>query len=69
MRQTRDNVAMKRIWLIFTQTTTVLLAVYFVVLTLKPHWLAGHPSLATASSNRLPGGGEYSNQQGWCRSG
>ena len=53
MQQTRDNVAMKRIWLLFTQTTTVLLAVYFVVLTLKPHWLAGHPSLATASSGLL----------------
>ncbi len=53
MRQTRDNVAMKRIWLLFAQTTTVLLAVYFVVLTLKPHWLAGNPSLATASSGLL----------------
>lgn len=31
---------MKRFWLLFTQSTTVLLAAYFVVLTLKPHWLA-----------------------------
>jgi Do/DeqQ family serine protease len=31
---------MKRYWLLFSQTTTVLLAAYFVVLTLKPSWLA-----------------------------
>ena len=30
---------MKRIWLLFSQTTTVLLAAYFVVATLKPQWL------------------------------
>jgi Do/DeqQ family serine protease len=30
---------MKRLWLVFAQTVTVLLAVYFVVLTLKPAWL------------------------------
>lgn len=30
---------MKRIWLFFAQTSTVLLAVYFVVLTLKPDWI------------------------------
>ena len=32
---------MKRLWLIFSQATTVFLAAYFVVLTLKPQWL-GH---------------------------
>jgi Do/DeqQ family serine protease len=32
---------MKRLWLIFSQTATVLLAAYFVVATLKPQWL-GH---------------------------
>ncbi len=32
---------MKRYWLLFSQTTTVLLAAYFVVATLKPQWL-GH---------------------------
>ncbi|MDZ7919047.1 S1C family serine protease [Rhodoferax sp.] len=32
---------MKRFWLLFSQTTTVLLAAYFVVATLKPQWL-GH---------------------------
>ncbi len=30
---------MKRLWLVFTQTVTVALAVYFVVVTLKPQWL------------------------------
>jgi|TARA_B110000977_G_scaffold64975_1_gene88550 Do/DeqQ family serine protease len=30
---------MKRIWILFSQTTTVLLAAYFVVLTLKPQWV------------------------------
>lgn len=30
---------MKRIWLVFSQSVTVLLAAYFVVLTLKPQWL------------------------------
>jgi Do/DeqQ family serine protease len=30
---------MKRLWLLFSQTVTVLLAMYFVVATLKPDWL------------------------------
>ena len=30
---------MKRFWLLFSQTVTVLLAAYFVVATLKPEWL------------------------------
>ena len=30
---------MKRLWLVFAQAVTVLLAAYFVVLTLKPQWL------------------------------
>jgi S1-C subfamily serine protease len=30
---------MKRLWLVFAQTVTVLLALYFVVLTLRPDWL------------------------------
>jgi len=30
---------MKRLWLVFAQTVTVLLAIYFVVLTLRPDWL------------------------------
>jgi serine protease DegQ len=32
---------MKRSWLLFSQTVTVLLAVWFVVVTLKPEWLQG----------------------------
>ena len=32
---------MKRLWLLFSQTVTVVLAVYFVVGTLKPDWLPG----------------------------
>lgn len=34
---------MKRLWLLFSQTATVLLAAYFVVGTLKPQWL-GKPA-------------------------
>ena len=30
---------MRRLWLIFSQTATVALAILFVVVTLKPHWL------------------------------
>ncbi len=36
---------MKKVWLLFSQTATVLLAAYFVVATLKPEWL-GRPSTA-----------------------
>ena len=40
--------SMKRIWLLFAQAVTVLLAAYFVVATLKPEWLGkrGHRSAA-----------------------
>jgi len=34
---------MKRLWLLFSQTVTVLLAAYFVVGTLKPEWLDRRP--------------------------
>ena len=34
---------MKRIWLLFSQTVTVVLAAYFVVSTLKPDWISQHP--------------------------
>ena len=30
---------MKRIWLLFSQTVTVLVAAYFVVATLQPDWI------------------------------
>jgi serine protease DegQ len=39
---------MKRLWLLFSQTVTVLLAAYFVVGTLKPDWLANRPTRAGA---------------------
>ena len=39
---------MKRLWLLFSQTATVLLAAYFVVATLKPQWLGRGPSMAGA---------------------
>ena len=48
---------MKRYWLLFSQSVTVLLAAYFVVATLKPQWLGapttrgGTVSLIEAASN------------------
>ncbi|MCJ0765030.1 S1C family serine protease [Variovorax terrae] len=39
---------MKRLWLLFSQAVTLLLAAYFVVATLKPGWLDRRPSLAGA---------------------
>ncbi|MEX1167961.1 MAG: trypsin-like peptidase domain-containing protein [Hydrogenophaga sp.] len=36
---------MKRLWLVFAQSVTVLLAVFFVVATLKPEWLNRKPIL------------------------
>lgn len=42
---------MRRLWLIFSQTVTVLLAVVFVVATLKPQWLnAPSPFAGTGSA-------------------
>jgi len=35
---------MKRFWLLFSQTVTVILAGYFVVVTLKPDWIRQAPS-------------------------
>ena len=34
---------MRKIWLIFSQATTVTLAVFFVIVTLKPGWVAQRP--------------------------
>ena len=39
---------MKRLWLLFSQVCTVLLAGYFVVATLKPQWLGHNPANAGA---------------------
>jgi len=38
---------MKRAWMVFSQTVTVLLAVWFVVATLKPQWLHKPPRVAS----------------------
>ena len=39
---------MKRLWLLFSQSATVLLAAWFVVATLKPGWLGKAPTSAMA---------------------
>lgn len=44
---------MKRLWLVFSQAVTVLLAAWFVVATLKPDWLGRRPSLPAAGSVSL----------------
>jgi serine protease DegQ len=38
---------MRKIWLIFSQAVTVMLAAWFVVATLKPDWLSRKPQLGT----------------------
>src|SRR5439155_11684327 len=45
---------MKRTWLLFSQTVTILLAAYFVVATLKPQWLDRGSSLAGVSVIEAP---------------
>jgi serine protease DegQ len=40
---------MKRLWLLFAQSVTILLAVYFVVGTLKPEWLGKRPAFSSGS--------------------
>ena len=44
---------MKRLWLVFSQAVTVLLAAWFVVATLKPDWLGRRPSLPAVGSVSL----------------
>jgi len=50
---------MKRLWLLFAQTVTVLLAAWFVVLTFKPQWLdrprAAPPRAGVVSVLQAPG--------------
>ncbi|MDP4622672.1 MAG: 2-alkenal reductase, partial [Hydrogenophaga sp.] len=38
---------MKRLWLLFSQTVTVVVAIIFVVATLKPQWLDHRPTLTS----------------------
>lgn len=44
---------MRRYWLVFSQAVTVLLAAYFVVVTLKPDWLAS-PRTVTSGVTGVP---------------
>ena len=46
---------MKRYWLIFSQSVTVLVAAWFVVATLKPQWLAQQPAPTTLPAIQAPG--------------
>jgi Do/DeqQ family serine protease len=41
---------MRRVWLVFSQAVTVLLAAYFVVATLQPDWLTGRQAVTSAAS-------------------
>ena len=44
---------MRRYWLVFSQAVTVLLAAYFVVMTLKPQWLARPPVMSASTGVAL----------------
>ena len=50
---------MRKYWLLFSQTVTVLLAAYFVVATLKPGWLSGRSGMTVieAASGGRPSSG------------
>lgn len=41
----------KRMWLLFAQAVTLLLAVWFVVTTLKPEWVSARPSVSITTQN------------------
>lgn len=47
---------MRKYWLVFSQAVTVLLAAYFVVITLKPQWLGGQYVPGTVSVIEAPQG-------------
>jgi serine protease DegQ len=51
---------MRRFWLIFSQTVTVCLAILFVVVTLRPQWLANKLAAQTSEVSRLTAPGSYS---------
>ncbi len=42
---------MRRLWLLFAQTVTVALALWFIVATLKPEWLERPPTVQLESAN------------------
>ncbi|WP_284307778.1 Do family serine endopeptidase [Hydrogenophaga electricum] len=60
---------MKRLWLVFAQSVTVLLAAYFVVATLRPEWLNRKPSLPmivpVLESSTPPGDGAQATTAGF----
>ena len=45
---------MRRLWLLFAQTVTVALALWFIVATLKPEWLVREPSTVRLESTSVP---------------
>ena len=45
---------MRRLWLLFAQTVTVALALWFIVATLKPEWLGKGSSMARLESTSVP---------------
>ena len=49
---------MRKLWLLFSQTITVFLAAYFVVLTLKPQWLDRRPTLSSIAVLQAPAAGQ-----------
>jgi serine protease DegQ len=51
---------LRKLWLIFAQTATIALALYFVVATLHPDWLAGRPDKSANSTAPLVQGGASS---------
>ena len=50
------NFDMKRLWLVFSQAATILLATYFVVLTLKPSWLGRSNNAITVMEAKVGAG-------------
>jgi Do/DeqQ family serine protease len=50
-----DNTTMKRFWLFFSQTVTVLLAALFIVTTLKPAWLGNSGAWLGSSKAQVAG--------------
>ncbi len=45
---------MNRLWLIFAQTVTISLAVFFVISTLKPEWLGEKPGVVRIQESAVP---------------
>jgi len=45
---------LRKLWLLFAQTVTVALGLWFVVATMRPDWLPGTPEPAPAATTALP---------------